>query len=101
MLLEAYVEHSQSWQISTVEAWQHQVGISNGNSLRSTPLCFFFGIVVATPEAKEGRLRGLHRQTYADATLWSSPTRRLCHPPAQTAHAEGVLSKNMLLKMDT
>ena len=33
--------NSQSGEISTVEHYQQQVGISNGSSLRSTPLCFF------------------------------------------------------------
>ena len=55
------------------------------------PLCFFLGYG-GYAEATEG-CPDCIGYGYAEATMWSSPTRRLCYPSAQTAYVERVLSK--------
>ena len=71
-------------------------------ALCAQPLCFFLGYG-GYAEGTEGP-SGLHRQTYAKATMWSSATRRLRHPSAQTAYveAQGFLERflNFLRKKD-
>ena len=60
-------------------------------TLCAQPLCFFWGCG-GYAEATEGQ-SGLHWLRQRGENMWSSPTRRLRYPSAQTAYVKGVLSK--------